>query len=130
MRLYILLLGIFGGIAAVLAAIGIYGIMAYAVAERTREIGIRMALGASAPDVLGMVVRHTLILVGIGLGVGLGGSFALTRLIKSGLYGVTATDPVTYVGISVLLVVVAMIACAVPTMRAIRVDPTIALRYE
>jgi ABC-type antimicrobial peptide transport system permease subunit len=130
LRLYILLLGIFGGIAAVLAAIGIYGIMAYAVAERTREIGIRMALGAASRDVLGMVMRHTLLLVGTGLVIGLAGSFALTRLIKSGLYGVTATDPATYVGISLLLVVVAIVACLVPTLRAIRVDPTIALRYE
>jgi len=130
LRLYILLLGIFGGIAAVLAAIGIYGIMAYSVAERTREIGIRMALGAGSPAVLKMVMRHTVLLVGIGLIAGLAGSFALTRLIKSGLYGVTATDPATYVGISLLLVIVAMIACLIPTLRAIRVDPTVALRYE
>src|SRR5215813_4007797 len=130
LRLYILLLGIFGGIAAVLAAIGIYGMMAYSVAERTREIGIRMALGAATSDVLKMVMRHTCLLVGIGLTIGLAASFALTRLIKSGLYGVTATDPVTYAGISVLLIVVAMVACLVPTLRAVRVDPTIALRYE
>jgi putative ABC transport system permease protein len=130
LRLYILLLGIFGGIAAVLAAIGIYGMMAYSVAERTREIGIRMALGAATSDVLKMVMRHTCLLVGIGLTIGLAASFALTRLIKSGLYGVTATDPATYAGISVLLIVVAMVACLVPTLRAVRVDPTIALRYE
>jgi len=130
LRLYILLLGIFGGIAAVLAAIGIYGIMAYSVAERTREIGIRMALGAARGDVLKMVMRHALVLVGMGLVIGLAGAFALTRLIKSGLYGVTATDPATYAGISALLVVVAVIACLVPTMRAVQVDPTIALRHE
>jgi putative ABC transport system permease protein len=130
LRLYILLLGIFGGIAAVLAAIGIYGIMAYSVAERTREIGIRMALGAGSGDVLKMVVRHALLLVGIGWVIGLAGSFALTRLITSGLYGVTATDPATYAGISALLIVVAMFACFVPAIRAIRIDPTIALRYE
>ena len=130
LRLYILLLGIFGGIAAVLAAIGIYGVMAYSVAERTREIGIRMALGANSSDVLKMVMRHALVLVALGLTFGLAGSFALTRVIKSGLYGVTATDPATYVGISALLIVVAMIACFIPTRRAVRVDPTIALRYE
>lgn len=130
LRLYILLLGIFGGIAAVLAAIGIYGIMAYSVAERTREIGIRMALGAGSSDVLKMVVRHALLLVGIGWAAGLAGSFALTRLIQSGLYGVTATDPATYAGISALLIAVAILACFIPAMRAVRVDPTIALRYE
>jgi putative ABC transport system permease protein len=130
LRLYILLLGIFGGIAAVLAAIGIYGIMAYSVAERTREIGIRMALGAARGDVLKMVMRHALILVGIGWAVGLAGAFALTRLISSGLYGVTATDPATYAGISLLLIAVAVIACLIPTMRALQVDPTIALRHE
>jgi putative ABC transport system permease protein len=130
LRLYILLLGIFGGIAAILAAIGIYGIMAYSVAERTREIGIRMALGAGSNDVLKMVMRHALLLIGAGCTIGLAGSFALTRLISSGLYGVTATDPATFVAISVLLVVVALIACLIPTIRAIRVDPTIALRYE
>jgi putative ABC transport system permease protein len=130
LRLYILLLGIFGGIAAVLAAIGIYGIMAYSVAERTREIGIRMALGAARSDVLKMVMRRVLILVGIGWAVGLAGAIALTRLIKSGLYGVTATDPATYAGISVLLIAVAVFACLIPTMRALKVDPTIALRHE
>jgi putative ABC transport system permease protein len=130
LRLYILLLGIFGGIAALLAAIGIYGIMAYSVAERTREIGIRMALGAGTPEVLKMVMRHAVFLISLGCIIGLAASFALTRLISSGLYGITATDPVTYAGISALLIVVAVIACMVPTIRAIRVDPSIALRYE
>jgi len=130
LRLYILLLGIFGGIAATLAAIGIYGVMAYSVAERTREIGIRMALGAGSADVLKMVMRHALLMLGIGLTIGLAGSFAVTRLIKSGLYGVTATDPLTYIGISLLLIVVALTASFIPTRRAVRVDPTTALRYE
>jgi putative ABC transport system permease protein len=130
LRLYILLLGIFGGIAAVLAAIGIYGVMAYSVAERTREIGIRMALGAASGDVVKMVLRHALLIVFVGLVVGLAGSFALTRVIKSALYGVTATDPATYVGISALLLLVAIVACLIPTRRAVSVHPTIALRYE
>jgi putative ABC transport system permease protein len=130
LRLYILLLGIFGGIAVILAAIGIYGIMAYSVAERTREIGIRMSLGAGSLDVVIMVMRHAVLLVAIGWFAGLAGSFALTRLIQSGLYGVTATDPATFAGISLLLVLVATSACLIPTLRALRVDPTIALRYE
>jgi putative ABC transport system permease protein len=130
LRLYILMLGVFGAVAAVLAAIGIYGVMAYSVAERTREIGIRMALGAGSRDVLTMVVRQALLLLGIGLALGLGASLALTRVIRSALYGVTATDPATYAGVSLLLIAVAVIACLVPTRRAVAVDPTIALRYE
>jgi putative ABC transport system permease protein len=129
-RLYILLLGIFGAIAAVLSAIGIYGVMAFAVTERTREIGIRMALGAGGRDVLGLVVRQALILVGIGLALGLAASFALTRMIQSALYGVTPTDPATFTGVSLLLTIVAIFACLVPIRRAVRVDPTVALRYE
>lgn len=129
-RLYVLLLGIFGGVAAGLAAIGIYGVMAYAVAERTREIGIRMALGASARDVLKLVTLQALLLVSIGLALGLSGSFALTRYLKSALYEVTATDPATYIAVSLLLTIVAVIACLVPTRRAVSVNPTVALRYE
>ena len=130
MRLYIALLTVFGAVAAVLAAIGIYGVMAYSVAERTREIGIRMALGAGARDVLTLVVRQALLLVSIGVVIGLAGSFALTRVIKSALYGVTATDPATYAGVSILLLLVAVAASLIPTRRAVAVDPTIALRYE
>jgi putative ABC transport system permease protein len=130
LRLYILLLGIFGGIAAVLAAIGIYGVMAYSVAERTREIGIRMALGAGSADVVKMVLRQALLMVGLGVTLGLAGSFALTRVVKSALYGVTATDPATYAGISILLLLVAIAACLIPTRRAVAVPPTVALRYE
>jgi len=129
-RLYVLLLSIFGAIAAGLAAIGIYGVMSYSVAERTREIGIRMALGASARDVFQLVVLKALLLLSIGLILGLAGSFALTRYLKSALYEVTATDPATYVGVSLLLAAVALIASLVPTRRAISVNPTVALRYE
>jgi predicted permease len=129
-RMYMLLLGIFGGVATLLAAIGIYGVMAFAVAERTREIGIRMALGASSGHVLKLVIRRALILVAIGLALGLGGAFALTRLISSVLWDVKATDPLTFASVSLLLVLVALCACLIPTRRAVAVDPTIALRYE
>jgi predicted permease len=129
-HLYVLLLGIFGTVAAVLAAIGIYGVMAYSVAERTREIGIRMALGASATDIFRLIVLHALILLAIGLTVGLAGSFALTRFLTSALYEVTATDPSTFVAVSLLLAVVAVVACLIPTLRAVSVNPTVALRYE
>lgn len=127
LRLYILLLGIFGAVAAVLAAIGIYGVMAYSVAERTREIGIRVALGAGGREVLALVARQAAIVISIGLALGPGSSFALTRLFKSALVGVAATDPSTY---SVVSLALAVLACLVPTRRAIAVDPTIALRYE
>ena len=130
LRLYILLLGIFGAVAAVLAAIGIYGVMAYSVAERTREIGIRVALGAGGREVLALVARQAAIVISIGLALGLGGSFALTRLLKSALVEVTATDPSTYSVVALALAAVAVLACLVPTRRAIAVDPTIALRYE
>ena len=130
LRLYILLLGIFGAVAAVLAAIGIYGVMAYSVAERTREIGIRVALGAGGREVLALVARQAAIVISIGLALGLAGSFALTRLLKSALVGVTATDSATYTAVSFALAAVAVLACLVPARRAIAVDPTIALRYE
>jgi len=129
-RLYVLLLGIFGGIAAGLAAIGIYSVMAYSVAERTREIGIRMALGAGAGDIFRLVAINASILLSIGLILGLAGSFALTRYLKSALYEVTATDPSTFIAVSVLLACVTAIACLAPTRRAVSVDPTVALRYE
>jgi putative ABC transport system permease protein len=129
-RLYVLLLGIFGGIAAGLAAIGIYGVMAYSVAERTREIGIRMALGAGAGNVFRLVALHTSILLLIGLILGLAASFALTRYLASALYEVTATDPSTFLAVSIFLAAVAAIACLIPTRRAISVNPTVALRYE
>jgi putative ABC transport system permease protein len=128
--LYVLLLGIFGAIAAVLAAIGIYGVMAYSVVQRTHEIGIRMALGASARDVLHMMLRQASVLVALGLVLGLAGSFALTRLLSSALWGITATDPATFTGVSVFLAVVALAACFFPTRQAATVDPTVALRSE
>jgi predicted permease len=129
-HLYVLLLGIFGAIAAVLAAIGIYGVMAYSVAERTREIGIRMALGAGANDIFRLMVLHALILLAVGLTLGLAGSLALTRYLASALYEVKATDPSTFAAVSLLLALVAVAACLIPTRRAVSVNPTVALRYE
>jgi len=114
----------------VLAAVGIYGVMAYSVAERTREIGIRMALGAKAGDVFRLVALRSLILFGAGLVLGIAGSLALTRYLTSALYEVTATDPATYAAVSLMLGAVALIACLVTTRRAVTVNPTVALRYE
>jgi putative ABC transport system permease protein len=129
-RVYVMLLSIFGVVAAVLAAVGIYGVMAYAVTQRTREIGIRMALGASSASVFRLVVRQALLLVVIGMALGLAGSFGLTRYLESQLYNVTATDPTTFVSVSAGLVLVAVLASLIPTRRAVTVDPTVALRYE
>jgi putative ABC transport system permease protein len=116
--------------ATMLAGIGVYGLMSYSVALRTREIGIRRALGATSRDISMMVGRYAAVLVAGGLVVGLAGAFALTRLIASQLWGVTPTDPRTYAGVSLLLVLVALLAAVVPVRSAVRVDPTVALKYE
>jgi putative ABC transport system permease protein len=129
-RVFMMLLSIFGVSAAVLAAIGIYGVMAYAVTQRTREIGIRVALGASGTNVVGLVTRQAFVLIAIGLIAGLGGAYALTRFLTRFLWQVSPTDPSTFALVSAGLVVVAVAACLVPTRRAVSVDPTIALRYE
>ncbi|HEV2915198.1 MAG TPA: ABC transporter permease [Pyrinomonadaceae bacterium] len=129
-RFSALVLGIFAGAALVLAAVGLYGVMAYSVTQRTREIGIRMALGAQARDVLRMVVGQGLKLIVTGLLIGVIGALLLTRLMKSLLFGVSAVDPVTFCAVSVLLTVVALLACYIPARRATRVDPMEALRYE
>ena len=129
-RVYMLLLSVFGAIAAVLAAVGIYGVMAYAVTQRTREIGIRMALGATASSVMALVVKQALILVFIGLVLGVAGAFGLTRFLANELYGVTATDPTTFIEVSLGLVAIAVLASLIPTRRAVSIDPTEALRHE
>jgi predicted permease len=124
------LLSIFAGIALLLAAIGIYGVMAYSVQQRTQEIGIRMALGAQPGDVLRMVLRHGLLLCLVGIAVGISGAFAVIHLMKSLIFGVSPTDPVTFVSVAILLAGVAFFACWIPARRASRVDPMVALRHE
>jgi putative ABC transport system permease protein len=129
-RFNLLVMGVFAALAFVLAAIGIYGVMAYTVAQYTREIGIRMALGAQPGDVLKLIVGQGLVLALIGIAIGVAGAFGLTRLMKSLLFEVTATDPLTFVCVSMLLLVIAVLACYLPARRATKIDPVIALRYE
>ncbi len=129
-RLSMLLLSLFSGLALVLASIGIYGLMSYSVAQRARELGVRIALGAGRADVLRLVLRQGMSLALTGIGIGLGAAFGLTRLIASQLYGVQATDPGTFVGMAVLLGSTALAANLVPAFRATRVDPAVVLREE
>jgi ABC-type antimicrobial peptide transport system permease subunit len=129
-RFLTFLLVLFAGLAVLLAAIGIYGIMSYTVAQGTREIGIRVALGAQSRDLFQMVLGRGLRLTLIGIILGVAGAFGLTRLMSNLLFGVSATDPLTFMGVAVLLVIVALLASYIPARRATKVDPLVALRYE
>jgi ABC-type antimicrobial peptide transport system permease subunit len=129
-RLTTRLLGFFSALALTLAGIGLYGVISQSVVQRTQEIGIRMAIGAQPREVLGLVLASGLRLVAIGVAIGLAGAFALTRVLQTLLFGVTAHDPLTFAGNAALLVAVATAACLLPALRATRVNPIIALRAE
>ena len=128
-RLNLLLFALFAALALVLATVGIYGVMAYSVAQRTREIGIRVALGARDNAVLGLVFAQGFRLAALGLLFGVTAAFALTRLMASMIYGVSSTDAATFFAVALLLASVAAAACYIPARRAMRVDPMVALRY-
>jgi putative ABC transport system permease protein len=120
----------FGFAALLLAILGVYGVMSYSVAQRTHEIGIRIALGAERTDVLRLILKEGLLLAGIGVGAGIAGALVLTRVMRSSLFGVSPTDPVTFASVATLLVAVSVAGCLVPAQRAMRVDPLVALRHE
>jgi len=126
----VILIGFFGITALLLATAGVFGVMAYSVSRRTREFGVRVALGATSGNVLRMVLAQGMHTILIGVAIGIAGSFALTQTVSSLLFGVTATDPVTFGGVTLLLVAVALLACYIPARRATKVDPMAALRCE
>jgi len=129
-RFAMLLLGGFGVVALALASIGMYGVIAHSVNQRTREIGVRMALGADPGQVFGMMLKQGARLAGLGIAIGVGTALGVTQLLKTYLYQVKSTDPATFVGVAALLVSVALLACWIPARRAMRVDPMVALRHE
>jgi len=129
-RLVASLSGVFGLLATILASIGLYGVMSYSVGRRTREIGIRMALGADAPAVLGLVMKEIALMAAVGIGIGLAAGFALTGLVRKQLYGIEPNDPLTVVIAALAIAVVAAAAGYFPSQRAVRIDPSQALRWE
>jgi putative ABC transport system permease protein len=129
-RFNLILIGFFGMVALLLATAGVFGVIAYSVTRRTREIGVRVALGAHPRDILTMILGQGVRTILIGVAIGLAGSLVLTRTVKSLLFGVTATDPLTFAAVVLLLVAAALLACYIPARRATRVDPMVALRYE
>jgi putative ABC transport system permease protein len=129
-RFYAVLLGTFAGIAGALAAVGIYGVLAFAVTQRTREIGVRVALGAQRGEVVRLVMRRGILLTGLGIALGITGAVTLGRLLSSMLFGLTPLDPFTYAGVAAFFTAVAITAAYLPARRAAKVDPVIALRYE
>jgi ABC-type antimicrobial peptide transport system permease subunit len=129
-RVITVMLGIFALLALLMATVGLYAVMSFVVAQRTHEIGIRMALGAQARDVFVIVVKQGLRLISLGVILGLVGAFAVTRLLSQMLYGVTASDPITYAMVAGLLIATSLVACLVPARRATKVDPLVALRHE
>ena len=129
-RVAAMLFGVFGAIGLVLATVGLYGVMSFAVTRRTREIGIRMAMGASSGTVVGMVLRRTLLLAGAGVVLGTAGALAITRVLRTFLFEVRPTDPATFTAVALFLISVALVAALLPARRAYAVDPLVALRYE
>jgi putative ABC transport system permease protein len=129
-RFSTLLLGIFAALALVLASVGVYGVISYSVTSRTHEVGIRRALGANKSDILRLVVGQAMALAMTGVAIGIAGAFALTRLMSSLLFQVSATDAITFLTVALLIAVVALVASFIPARRAAKVDPVIALRYE
>ncbi|HEX6046849.1 MAG TPA: FtsX-like permease family protein, partial [Pyrinomonadaceae bacterium] len=129
-RLNMAVMALFGGLALILAAVGLYGLLSYSVTQRTKEMGIRMALGAQVNDVLGLVVKQGMALALVGEAIGLAGAFALTRLMRGLLFGITPTDATTFIAVAGVLTTIALLACYLPARRATKVDPLKALRYE
>jgi len=129
-RFSALLVGIFAMLAVVLAAVGIYGVMSYTVSQRTQEIGVRMALGAQTANIRSMILAQTIKLTVLGVAIGLAGAFVVSRFLSSLLFGVGTHDPVTFLAVALLLILVAVVAAYLPARRAMRVDPIVALRYE
>lgn len=125
-----MLLSVFAGVALILAAVGVYGVMAYSVTQRTHEVGIRMALGAESGEILKLVLKQGMILSGTGIAIGLIGSFFLTRVMESLVFGISTRDAITFSSVALLLAAVAIVATYIPARRATKVDPMVALRYE